>query len=203
MPPWWIPPTTRIDSSPEAAIQQHDAVNQSTALCIYTDGSRTNGHVGAAAVAPSLSSDINACRRTEYMGESTTSTVYAAKLQAPILACESVLDTFAIPNSWSRCVIFTDSQTTIQVTTSPQCFSGQDFLLPAIRAVDDLRNHGHTIKLRWIPAHRGGPGNEAVDQATKSAAQQQSATSSAPIPPLESNPEVLVFFTRTAILQAM
>lgn len=80
VPSWWIPPFTCIDESPEAVVKQDDATDLRT-LCIYTDGSGINGHVGAAAIALMLQlRDIRA-KRMEYMGKSTTSTVYAAELE--------------------------------------------------------------------------------------------------------------------------
>lgn len=132
----YCPPLTQIDPSSEAAIQQHDTVDQSTALCIYIDGSGVDGHVGAAAVAPLLQSDNFNCNRTEFMGKSSTSTVYAAELQAFVLPCSIALDAFATPNTWSRCVIFTDSQAALQAIAGPRCSSGQDLLLRAIQAID-------------------------------------------------------------------
>ena len=137
------------------------------------------------------------------MGKSSTSTVYAAELQALILACKIALDASGIPNPRNKCVIFTDSQAALQAIASPQCSSGQDFLFRAIRAVDNLRNHGHTVELRWIPAHRGVAGNEAADGAAKSAAQQHTSAPTATVLQAEPDRQILTTTTKTAIRQVM
>lgn len=129
--PWWTPPFIRIDPSPDVDVKQHGAVSQSTTLCIYTGGSGINGHVGAAAIAPSLQLDNVRSRRVEYIGQTSTSTVYAAKLRGIELACRIALDVHATTNIAGKCAIFTDNQAAIQATASPKCPSGQHILIEA------------------------------------------------------------------------
>jgi hypothetical protein len=75
--PWWNGPKTYVETSGEQATKKHNEQRENIRdyLHVYTDGSGIGGEMGAAATSPM----INYTRKA-YIGDSTTSTVYAAEL---------------------------------------------------------------------------------------------------------------------------
>jgi ribonuclease HI len=111
-------------------------------MCIYSDASAINGHVGAAAIVLDRTHESYRTRRMVYMGKSTTSNIYAAELRGIEMALQIALDTHASTNTPRSCVIFTDNQAVIRTIANPKTQSGQYILIEAIQALDKLRNQG-------------------------------------------------------------
>jgi ribonuclease HI len=155
--PWWQAPDITIEEDPDLAEKTHDAIVESSrTLRIYTDGSGINNKIGASAVAP----QIEAARKA-FLGEATTSTVYAAELKGIHMALEIARDID------HETTIFSDSQGALKAIRNPGRPSGQYILCQIIELLDSLPEK--RVNLRWIPAHRGIPGNEGADIAAKEA----------------------------------
>jgi ribonuclease HI len=164
-PPWRQGPTTHIDATAEKARARHDREHaKADSLSIYTDGSGIEGEIGSAALCP-LTQQV----RSVHMGPDTESTVYAAELQGISLALQ-IAQEYASRNGTRRNVaIYTDNQAAIWSIAKAEGRSGAYILADIAQQVQELQDKGRTVTVRWIPAHVGIPGNEAVDKAAKKA----------------------------------
>jgi ribonuclease HI len=99
----------------------------------------------------------------------TTSTVYAAELQGISLA-QQIAKEYADQNGERRDIaIYTDNQAAIWSIAKAEGRSGAYILEEIARQVQELQDIGRPMTVRWILAHVGIPGNEAVDRLAKEA----------------------------------
>jgi ribonuclease HI len=135
----------------------HDA---DTTLCIYTDGSGINNHIGAAAYCPTI-----AMTKCQHLGKESTHNVYAAELSAIYFATTIVKEN----SQYTECVIYS----AITTATKPDQQSGQSIICSILDNVESLQEQRSelTFSLTWIPCHKDMADNEEVDAEAKRAAQ--------------------------------
>src|SRR4030095_10310597 len=97
--------------------------------------------------------------------------VYTAEVTAFELAAEIAQES---PPSFTKCVIYTDSQAAIKGINNPNKQSGQGALISAIHKIESLidKRNMHT-EIKWIPGHKDIDGNEEADKAAKEAAKSK------------------------------
>ncbi|KAL5371473.1 hypothetical protein DPSP01_014247 [Paraphaeosphaeria sporulosa] len=59
--------------------------------------------------------------------------------------------------------IYTDNQAAIWSATKAEGRTGAYILEKIARQIQDLQDRGRPVRIRWVPAHEGIPGNEAAD----------------------------------------
>ena len=116
-PPWWESPIETVIPRSKEEAQKHyndiiEAINSdSSAMCIYTDGSGIDKGIGAAAYSSSTSET-----KQEYLGVESTHNIFAAELVATDLATE-ILKQYC--KRYQRCYLYCDSQAAIQALNHP------------------------------------------------------------------------------------
>ncbi|GBO19757.1 Retrovirus-related Pol polyprotein from type-1 retrotransposable element R1 [Araneus ventricosus] len=157
---WCSNPTTRTKSSRLVTLQPHqinltDGGPFQKPFSIFTDGSKTDNGVGAAFCVFNSDSIIHqwSAKLADY------NSVYQAEL---IAAKEAVIYAAAIEEP-IEIVIHIDNQASLHAISNPKSTS------PIARQVFSILQERPNIKLTWIKAHVGYPGNETADALAKGA----------------------------------
>src|SRR5579859_2012914 len=166
-PPWWTQPfVVTICGDKKEAKKYHDnAIHSPDTICIYTDGSGIDSHIGAAAYSPTTS----AVKR-QYLGPETEYNVYVAEVVAFKLAANIVQES---GNLYEKSVIYLDSQAAAKGLTKPNKQSGQQILISVLENIETIKALTPNITLIWIPGHMEIVGNEKADEAAKEAAKSK------------------------------
>src|SRR5579859_4482658 len=173
-PPWktLTNTTTNITNTPkDKAKEEHEKLlkdnNNPNTLHIYTDGSGTENHVGAAAY-----SLATAVTTHGYLGKADTANVYAAELTAIHIGINMAGKSH---EQYKKCFIYIDNQSSIQAVDKPKQQSGQYIIHNILQSLDKLQIQRPSLKFRieWVPGDMDITGNEKADEEAKRAALKQ------------------------------
>ena len=97
--------------------------------------------------------------------------MFDAELYAVVMAIKQAAQRGTIRNQ--RVVVFTDSQATLTRIQSDQEGPGQNLTKMLFHWEQRLEARGANIEYRWVPAHKGVPGNERADYLAKFATEMR------------------------------
>nr|XP_034824799.1 uncharacterized protein LOC117982544 [Maniola hyperantus] len=137
------------------------AANGITGLNIFTDGSKTDDEVGAALT---CWEDREETHKKKFRLEAYC-TVFQAELYALFQATE-----YAFKTTGNQVNIFSDSRSSLELLKNMQVFHPLGFAIK--NNLIKLEEIGKLVKLFWIRAHVGVPGNERADMLAKEAANE-------------------------------
>ncbi|GBL78442.1 putative RNA-directed DNA polymerase from transposon X-element [Araneus ventricosus] len=162
-PPWDIPqfsylnPFSGFEKSLTAPVtfQQlfyHHRYQYSSFIPIFTDGSKSDGHVGCGVVSPS---DTLSYRLHNFCS------IFTAELVAIFCALREIS-----PSNQRKFIIYTDSMSALQ-TLSHYDIQMHPVALKILSILHFLRKEGFSIIFCWVPSHVGISGNEIADSIAK------------------------------------
>ena len=128
---------------------------------IYTDGSKTDDHVGCGFVIYRGNYEIlsSSIRLPEYC------TVYQAEVMAIQLAAQEAQNILGPRDSYIK--LFSDSQAALKSLDKYRCLSKT--VVKAVEALNVLGSDRQRRELNWIKAHNNYSGNERADELARNA----------------------------------
>ena len=129
---------------------------------IYTDGSKTNEHVGCGFVIYRGTTEIssNSIRLPEHC------TVYQAEVMAIQLASQEAITILEPSDKYIK--LFSDSQAALKSLNKFRCLSKT--VVRAVEGLNELGKNRQRLELNWIKAHNNYPGNERADELARNSA---------------------------------
>jgi ribonuclease HI len=129
-------------------------------LQIFTDGSKTTEPVSATAAAMTIP-DRNITLKWKLPSQIS---IMTAELFAIFMALE-----WFVTSELVRCVVFTDSLSSIKLLENSKGQKQNVYKYKIQSQLETLKQQGRTVKICWIPSHKGIKGNELADVAAKDA----------------------------------
>ena len=164
-PPWTLAPikvcpfigtikSNRLDEEVRADFLSH--LEEHPTFHIYTDGSKTDQHVGYAAITD------NSVSKGSLPKEAS---IFTAELYAIKTAVNDVLDAGGVGDEYT---IFSDSRSALQalkrdITSSP-------IIIEIKQLIHRAKTLNISLEMCWVPGHVNIAGNEKADAAAKEAA---------------------------------